>query len=76
MQQTEIVEFVERYTQCHDCKKQFTPHDWNTLIQIRQHTAHKRTLLSLEQNLSRQKWLEKALRIEQVEGGLDLHFKN
>ena len=76
MQQTEVVSFIERYTQCNDCKKQFTPHDWSSLIQIRQHSAHKRTLLALEQNLSRQKWVEKALKVETVEGGLDLFFRN
>lgn len=76
VQQTEIVEFVEKYTQCNDCKKQFTPHDWNTLIQIRQHAAHKRTMLALEQNLNRLKWAEKALRVESVEGGMDLFFRN
>lgn len=47
VQQSEIVEFVEKYTQCPECKKNFTPHDWNVLIQIRQHASHKRTLLAL-----------------------------
>ena len=75
VQQTDVVEFVEKYTQCNDCKKQFTPHDWTSLIQIRQHTEHKRTMLSLEQNLLRQKWIEKTLRAETVEGGMDLYFK-
>jgi nonsense-mediated mRNA decay protein 3 len=62
VQQTEVVEFVEKYVQCNDCKKQFTPHDWTSLVQIRQHATHKRTLLALEQNLNRQKWIDKALR--------------
>lgn len=47
IQQTEIVEFVEVYTQCPDCKKNFTPHDWNTVIQVRQMVDHKRTFLNL-----------------------------
>lgn len=63
IQQTEVVEFVEKYTQCHDCKKQFTPHEWNSLIQIRQHSDNKRTMLALEQNLMRQKWIEKTLKV-------------
>ena len=45
--QSEVVEFVEKYVQCADCKKKFTVHDWNTLIQVRQHTQHKRSLLAL-----------------------------
>lgn len=76
VQQTEIVEFVEKYTQCPDCRRSFTPHDWNTLIQIRQHASHRRTLMALEQNLMRQKWTEKALRVETVEGGFDIFFRN
>lgn len=47
VQQTELVEFVERVTQCPDCKKNFTPHDWDTVVQVRQHVAHKKTLLQL-----------------------------
>ena len=35
--------------QCADCKKQFTPHTWNALVQVRQKVDHKRTLYHLEQ---------------------------
>ncbi len=66
VKQTEVVEFVEKYTQCNDCKKQFTPHEWNSLIQIRQHSQNKRTLLALEQNLMRQKWIDKTLKVQAV----------
>ena len=62
--------------QCQDCKKQFTPHDWVSLVQVRQHVPHKRTLLALEQNLMRQKWMDKALRVEPVDGGIDFFFKH
>jgi nonsense-mediated mRNA decay protein 3 len=55
---------VERYTQCPDCKKKFTPHDWNTVIQVRQHIPHKKTFHTLEQNLLKQKWSDKVLKIE------------
>ena len=45
---TEIVEFTEKFTQCPDCKKKFTPHDWTVVVQIRQHSNNKKTLLSIE----------------------------
>lgn len=35
--QTTIVEFYEQYTQCPDCKKQYTPHKFESVVQIRQH---------------------------------------
>ncbi len=44
---TEVVEFVEKYTQCNDCRKKFTPHDWIALVQIRQQVAHKKTIFNL-----------------------------
>ena len=30
-----MLEFEEVYTQCDDCKKQFTPHTWVAQVQIR-----------------------------------------
>ena len=47
MEQSSLVEFVEEYTQCLDCKKQFTPHKWEAVVQVRQHVGHKKTFLHL-----------------------------
>lgn len=44
---TEVVEFVEKYSQCTDCKKKFTPHDWIASVQLRQQANHKKTILNL-----------------------------
>ena len=63
MQQTEVVQFVEVYTQCDDCRKNFTPHEWDTNIQVRQMAEHKRTFLMLEQNLMKQKFSSKVLNV-------------
>lgn len=37
IEQTVIVEFVETYLQCDDCRKEFTPHTWVAAVQVRQH---------------------------------------
>lgn len=71
---TEVVEFVEKYSQCPDCRKKFTPHDWNGLVQIRQHASHKKTILNLEQHLVKTKLAEKILKIEETENGFDAFF--
>ena len=49
LQQTFEVEFYEVYTQCDDCKKDFTPHTWKACVQVRQKTANKKTFFYLEQ---------------------------
>jgi nonsense-mediated mRNA decay protein 3 len=71
---TEVVEFVEKYTQCPDCRKKFTAHDWIALIQVRQAASHKRTIHHLEQRLMQQHLVEHVLKSEEVEGGVDLFF--
>ena len=44
-----IVTFKVEWTQCDDCRKLFTPHVWNSAVQVRQKVNHKRTFLYLEQ---------------------------
>ena len=34
VQQSFVVEFEEYYQQCDDCKKEYTPHTWNGLVQV------------------------------------------
>ena len=71
---TEVVEYVEKYAQCTDCRKKFTPHDWNGLVQIRQHAGHKKTILSLEQDLLKKKVTDKILKSEEAENGINAYF--
>jgi nonsense-mediated mRNA decay protein 3 len=61
---TEVVEFVEKYVQCNDCRKKFTPHDWVALVQVRQQVSHKKTILNLEQVLLKQKLLDRIIKTE------------
>jgi nonsense-mediated mRNA decay protein 3 len=37
VQQSFAVEFEEYYQQCDDCKKEYTPHTWNGLVQVINH---------------------------------------
>lgn len=48
---TEVVTFVEKVTQCVDCKKKFTPHHWHSSVQVRQYVNHKKTFHHIEQQL-------------------------
>lgn len=74
LQQTFDVEFVEVYTQCDDCKKQFTPHTWTSCVQLRQRTDNRKTFLYLEQLLLKQGSHKKATRISQERYGLNFYF--
>ena len=76
LQSSLIVEFVEEWTQCDDCKKTFTPHLWNASCQVRQKVDHKRTFLYLEQIILKHKMHEKALNIKETPEGVDFFFKN
>ena len=48
VQETFVVEFTEHFQQCEDCQKEFTPHTWGAVVQVRQHAKHKKTLMYLE----------------------------
>ena len=76
IEQKEVVEYIEVYTQCSDCKKKFTPHDWNTVVQVRQHVNHKKTILNLEQLILKQGFSEKMLKVEDCDNGINFFFKN
>ncbi|CAN0218472.1 unnamed protein product, partial [Discosporangium mesarthrocarpum] len=44
-------QFVVQNRQCKDCNKEFTNQTWKAVVQVRQRTGHKRTLLFLEQQI-------------------------
>jgi len=74
MQKSFIVEFVEEWIQCDDCKKSFTPHLWVASVQIRQKVGHKRTFMLLEQIVLKHKAHEKAISIKENPEGVDFNF--
>ena len=71
LQQAFIVEFKVQNKQCDDCKKTYTPHLWNTQVQVRQKVAHKRTFLFLEQLILKHSAAERTIGIVDANDGLD-----
>ncbi|CAM9647966.1 unnamed protein product [Hapterophycus canaliculatus] len=51
LQQEATVEFVVHNKQCNECNKEFTNQTWKSVVQIRQRTGHKRTMMLLEQRI-------------------------
>eukprot|EP01015_Nassula_variabilis_P023847 TRINITY_DN449_c0_g1_i6.p1 TRINITY_DN449_c0_g1~~TRINITY_DN449_c0_g1_i6.p1 ORF type:complete len:476 (+),score=131.75 TRINITY_DN449_c0_g1_i6:66-1493(+) len=76
LEQQFLVEFTVHYTQCDDCKKDYTPHTWGAVVQIRQKVNHKKTFYFLEQLILKHNAHDKVLNVKEVNGGLDFFFKN
>ena len=74
MQQEVTIEFVITYVQCDDCKRTYTPHVWNAIVQLRQKCEHKRTFFFLEQLILKHNMHEKVVSIKNRTDGLDFHF--
>jgi nonsense-mediated mRNA decay protein 3 len=74
MQQEVIVEYIVQYVQCDDCKRTYTPHVWNAIVQLRQKCEHKRTFFFLEQLILKHNMHEKVVSIKNRTDGLDFHF--
>lgn len=74
VQQNIVVEFFMQAQQCDDCRKSFTPHTWNTVVQVRQRVQHKRTFLYLEQLILKHGAHEKVSNIVEKSDGLDFQF--
>lgn len=75
LQQTFEVEFYEVYTQCDECKKDFTPHTWIACLQVRQKVKNKKTFLYLEQLLLKNELHKKSIKIVNEKFGMDFFFK-
>ena len=76
IRQKVIVEFTERSRQCDDCSREFTGGTWKALVQLRQRTDHKRTMLYLEQRILYAGLDRLCLDIGAVKGGgVDFYFK-
>lgn len=60
--------------QCDDCKMEFTPHTWKSVVQVRQRADHKKTFLYLEQLILKQKIHEKTVKISEEKDGLNFFF--
>merc|ERR550534_1070618 len=69
-----VVEFVVQNHQCDDCKRNYTPHTWVAVVQVRQKVEHRRSLFYLEQLILKHSALEKLLQVKQSPEGLDFFF--
>lgn len=76
LEQTFDIEFTEIYTQCDECKKEFTPHTWKAMVQVRQKAESKKTFLYLEQLLIRNGMHKKCIKIESMPEGMDFYFRS
>ena len=76
IEQTFVTEFIECYMQCDDCKKEFTPHTWGAVVQVRQHVDHKKTFYLIEQLILKHGAYDKVLKVSEEDDGINFYYKN
>jgi len=74
VKQTVVVEFRVNNLQCDDCKKSYTKHTWDSSVQVRQRSEHRRTLMMLEQLILQHKAHTKLIQLTPVKEGMDFFF--
>lgn len=74
LQQSLVVEFVVQGEQCPKCKKAWTPHAFEAIVQVRQKVQHRRTFFYLEQRILKDGEHEKVQSIQESIQGLDFMF--
>ena len=77
LQQTFVVEYVVEPHMCPDCaRRAANPDTWTACVQVRQHVAHKRTFLFLEQIILRHGAADAAVAVRDINEGVDFFFAN
>jgi len=76
LQSTFVAELVVENLQCDDCKKVWTPHTWNSAVQLRQKVDHKRAIYYLEQVVLKHSMHNKTINIKEQPDGIDFFFAN
>jgi len=74
LQSTFTVELSIENMQCDDCKKTWTPHTWNSAVQLRQRVDHKRTIYYLEQIVLKHNMHSKTINVKAMPDGIDFFF--
>jgi len=74
LRQTIIVEFVVQNKMCEDCHALEANVSWNSVVQVRQKVAHKRTFLYLEQVILKHQQDARTVKIEAKPHGIDFYF--
>ncbi|KAL3320582.1 ribosome-binding protein [Cichlidogyrus casuarinus] len=76
VEQNVLLEFQIHTQQCTDCHRVAAKDYWNAVVQVRQRTDHKKTLLYLEQILLKSHAHQNCNNIKQLHGGIDFFFAN
>ncbi|XXG46670.1 hypothetical protein AAC387_Pa02g1457 [Persea americana] len=77
LEQTYIVEYVQQEHLCESCSRiQANPDQWVASVQVRQHVSHRRTFFYLEQLILRHDAAVRAIKIKQLDMGIDFFFGN
>lgn len=74
LQQTFVVEFVINNHMCNDCHRVEAKDFWNSVVQVRQKIAHKKTFYYLEQVILRHKMHANCTKITEMSNGLDFFY--
>lgn len=75
LQQTFVVEYVVETHMCPDCSRAAAnPNTWTAVVQVRQHTEHKRTFMFLEQVILKYNAAAACINIKDIHEGVDFFF--
>lgn len=77
LEQSYVVEYVQQDHMCDSCSRvQANPDQWVAAVQLRQHVTHRRTFFYLEQLILKHDAAARAIRIKQMDQGIDFFFGN
>lgn len=77
LEQSFTVEYVVQDQMCETCSRaQANPDQWVAAVQLRQHVSHRRTFFYLEQIILKQDAAKAAIRVRQMDQGIDFFFNN
>lgn len=77
LEQAYTVEYVVQDQMCESCTRvQANPDQWVAAVQLRQHVSHRRTFFYLEQLIIKHDEAHNAIRIKQMDQGIDFFFVN
>ncbi|KAI9161217.1 hypothetical protein LWI28_015522 [Acer negundo] len=77
LEQSYIIEYVQQDHMCESCSRvAANPDQWVAAVQLRQHVPHRRTFFYLEQLILKHDAAARAIKIQQMEQGIDFFFSN
>ncbi|KAF2290505.1 hypothetical protein GH714_014162 [Hevea brasiliensis] len=77
LEQAYVVEYFQQESMCETCSRiQANPEQWVASVQLRQHVSHRRTFFYLEQLILKHDAAVHAIKIKQMDQGIDFFFAN